>query len=107
MRSALALALALVMGFSLLLPATANAGTIECRRLTRRVEHFTGMVERAKDLDNEMWEERTQQHLDLLIARRAAHCPEYAKDDSAMRAFAALVKLGARAALAYFTFGAF
>jgi hypothetical protein len=106
MRSALALALALAIGLSVLLPATASAGTIECRRLTRRVEHFSGMVERARALDNEMWEERTQQHLDLLIVRRAARCPEYAEDDSAMRALAALMKLAARAAITYFTFGA-
>jgi hypothetical protein len=102
MRFAPALALAL----ALLLPVTASAGTIECRRLTRKVDHFTGMVERAHDLDNAMWEERTQQHLDLLIARRAAHCPEYAHDDSAMRALAALLKLAGQAALTYFTFGA-
>jgi hypothetical protein len=106
MRSALALALAFAIGLSVLMPATASAGTIECRRLTRRIEHFTGMVERARDLDNEMWEERTEQHLDLLIARRAANCPEYAKDDSAMRAFAMLMKLAARAAITYFTLGA-
>ena len=106
MRSALALALALAIGLSVLMPATASAGTVECRRLTRRVEHFTGMVERARARDNEMWEERTQQHLDVLIGRRAARCPEYAKDDSTMRALAALVRLAGRAALTYFTLGA-
>lgn len=106
MRSALACVLALAIGLSVLMPTTASAGTVECRRLTRRIEHFTGMAERARELDNEMWEERTEQHLDLLTARRAAHCPEYAKDDSAMRALAALMKLAARAALTYFTLGA-
>jgi hypothetical protein len=98
---------ALALGLALLLPVTASAGTVECRRLTRKIEHFSFMVERAHDLDNEMWEERTQQHLDLLIARRAARCPEYAEDDSAMRALAALLKLAGQAALTYFTFGAF
>jgi hypothetical protein len=98
---------ALALGLALLLPVTASAGTVECRRLTRKIEHFTGMVERARDLDNEMWEERTQQHLDLLIERRAARCPEYAEDDSAMRALAALLKLAGQAAVTYFTFGAF
>jgi hypothetical protein len=96
----------LALGLALLLPVTASAGTIECRRLTRRIEHFTGMVERAHDLDNQMWEERTQQHLDQLIVRRAAHCPEYAQDDSALQALALLLKLAGQAAITYFTFGA-
>jgi hypothetical protein len=98
---------ALALGLALLLPVTASAGTVECRRLTSKSEHYSGMVERARDLDNEMWEERTQQHVDLLTARRAARCPEYADDDSTMRALAALLKLAGQAAVAYFTFGAF
>jgi hypothetical protein len=50
--------------------------------------------------------ERTGDHVGRLVQKRAALCPEYAKDDSTLRAFKALVQLGAKAALAYFTFGA-
>ncbi len=97
----------IALGIALLSPAVAGAGEIECRRLTYQIAHFSGMVERAHELDNAIWAQRTQDHVDHLVARRAAACPGYSAGEQAMQAFAQLVRVAGRAALTYFTFGAF
>ena len=82
----------------------------ECARLEKQIQHFEGMVERAEALDNDMWAERTQQHVDLLKERQKVRCPRDAEDASAkaaMLAFLNMLKLAGKAALSYFTFGAF
>ena len=104
MRIALAVAVGAVL---LPMASVASPYQNQCYALTRQIDRYTDMLERAQKLDNEMWVERTGDHVGRLVQKRAALCPEYAKDDSTMRAFAALVKLGAKAALMYFTFGAF
>jgi len=104
MRIALAVAVGAVL---LPMASVASPYQNQCYALTRQIDRYTVMLERAQKLDNEMWVERTGDHVGRLVQKRASLCPEYAKDDSTMRAFAALVKLGARAALAYFTFGGF
>ncbi len=104
MRIALAVAVSVML---LPMVSAANPYRNQCYSLTRQIDRYTDMLERAQRLDNEMWVERTGDHVGRLVQKRAALCPEYAKDDSTMRAFRALVRLGAKAALAYFTFGAF
>ena len=99
--------LMLAVGFVLLLPAAAQAGPAECARLRRQVDHYSGMVDRAEVLGNQMWAERTQQHVDLLRARQSQSCPEDVPVDKTGEAIAALMKLAGKAALTYFTFGAF
>ncbi len=101
------IALAIVLGIAVLWPTAASAGRVQCDRLSHQIEHFSGMVERAREQNHPMWERKTQDHVNHLIVRRAAQCPEYREDQRAMRAFAELLRLGARAAMTYFTFGAF
>jgi hypothetical protein len=103
----------------LVLPGVAHAATpevrqaggpAECARLNRQIDHFEGMVERAKQLDNELWIERTQQHVDLLREKQEERCPDDAESNAAKEAFLAfmgLLKVAGQAALTYFTFGAF
>ena len=97
----------IALGIALLWPALAGAGELECNRLTHQIEHFSGMVERAHEFDNAMWAERTQDHVERLVARRAAVCPGYGASEQAMQAFAQLLRVAGRVALTYFTFGAF
>ncbi len=92
---------------ALMSPGLAGATEIECRRLTNRIGHFSSMVERAHQFDNAIWAARTQDHVDHLVARRANECPGYSASAQAMQAFAQLVRVAGRAALTYFTFGAF
>jgi hypothetical protein len=104
---------------SLLLPVAALAATemprnvgspAECARLHKQIAHFEAMVERAEAQESEMWAEYTQRHVDLLRDRQRERCPDDAEDASAKAAFLAflnLLKVAGRAALTYFTFGAF
>ena len=84
-----------------LLPVAASAAD-DCRRLTRQIEHFEGVVEMAQERDNELWEAETRRHIERLEQRRADRCPEYAKDDSGAREFARMVKNAAKIAASYF-----
>jgi hypothetical protein len=83
-----------------------NAHPAECARLARQIDHFTMMAQRAEALENEMWVERLEDHLELLQGMQAARCPDDVPIDSGAEAFKYLVKLAAKAALTYFTFGA-
>jgi hypothetical protein len=83
-----------------------NAHPAECARLARQIDHFTMMAERAAALENEMWFERMEDHLQLLQGMQAARCPDDVPIDQAAEAFKFLVKLAAKAAITYFTFGA-
>ena len=83
-----------------------NAHPAECARLSRQIDHYAMMTARAEALENEMWEERMENHLELLKGMQAARCPDDVPIDSGAEAFKYLVKLAAKAALTYFTFGA-
>ena len=83
-----------------------NAHPAECARLARQIDHFAMMMARAEALENELWSERMQDHLGLLQGMQAARCPDDVPVDSGAEAFKFLVKLAAKAALTYFTFGA-
>ncbi len=64
------------------------------------------MLSRADALGNELWKERMGQQLGLLRGMQAARCPNDVPVDTTAEAFAQLMKLAAKGALAYFTFGA-
>jgi hypothetical protein len=49
----------------------------ECKRLTRQIAHYAEVADRARERDNELWEEHTIQHIGRLSERRAYLCPEY------------------------------
>ena len=91
-------------------PLRATGGPAECARLNRQIAHFEGMVERAEQLDSELWIERTQQHVDLLREKQEERCPDDAESHAAKQAWIAftnLLKVAGKAALTYFTFGAY
>ena len=111
-RAAAAAALLLLPGVSLAaaeLPRR-QGSPAECARLHKQIAYFDGMVERAEALDNDLWAERTQQHVDLLRDHQRERCPDDAEDSAAkaaLLAFMNLLKVAGKAALTYFTFGAF
>ena len=93
-----------------LVPATASAqavGAAECRYLTTQISLFENRLERAEELDNELWQQRLSDHIDRLSERRRQQCPGYGDGDAAREAFAQLIDLAARGALTFFTLGAF
>ena len=93
---------------AMLLPQVAAAGPAQCQRYDRQILHFQGMVERATELERGDWADKTQEHVDLLMAKReAAGCPVPVEDSGMSEAFLQLLRLAGSAALTYFTFGAF
>ena len=83
-----------------------SAHPAECSRLRRQIGQFTIMRDRAQRLGNELWTERMNAQVDTLRGIQAARCPRDVPVDTAAVAFAELLKLAARGAVAYFTFGA-
>ena len=89
----------------LLLPGAASAGRVECDRLERQIGHYQGMLDRAKELDNELWVERTEAHLDRLRERHDDKCPKFDENIDTAAALAHLFKVAGKAALTFFTMG--
>ena len=113
LRIAGAIAISLV-GISLALPAQAVRGTRDCRRMTRQIAHYEGVADVAKQRDNEMWRTATIAHVERLQVRRAKMCPQYVAELQeknaairAARATKAFMKMAGKAALRYFTMGAY
>ncbi len=86
--------------------AAVNAHPAECARLRREIDHFAGMMLRAESAENELWVERMGLHMERLLAQQAARCPNDVPVDTTAEAFKQLIKIAAKAAVAYFTFGA-
>ncbi len=86
--------------------ARLSAHPAECARLRRQVDHFYGMFQRAQAFGNEMWSTRLANHIQLLMTMQAARCPGDVRVDKTAEAFKAFLKLAAKAAIMYFTFGA-
>ncbi len=93
--------------FGLLLAGPAAANPAICARDARQIGHYEDRLARARAIGSAEQEALMQQHLNLLRARAAGRCPDLAADDSAARAFAEFLRLAGKAALTYFTFGAF
>jgi len=101
-------ALALIASIAVLAPGLAGAvSPAQCGRLTRQIEHYEDMAERARQAGNEMWVEGMENHLALLKRERLNDCEAFAKEDQAMAAFGHFLKLAAQGAVHYFTMGAY
>ncbi len=78
-----------------------------CRKLTRQIEHYQGVVQLAQQREDDLWEQTMQQHVDRLVIRRAARCPDYEVDDETWDRIKEFLYLGGKIAIKYFTFGLF
>ena len=83
------------------------ASNTECRSLTRRIEHYEEMAERAEALGNPQWAAEARQLAELLAEERAERCPEWSPQAVANRAFMRALKTAGQLALTYFTMGAY
>ncbi len=113
MRLQIVLPIAL-MALALAAPGPAQAGKYfkDCRRMTRQIDRYEGVVQMAQDRDNEMWAEATKRHIERLMERRADLCPQFAAEvDMKKRAVKAaedtqkLMKAAAKIAARYFSGG--
>lgn len=99
-------ALAAVLLAPIAAPAV-QAGPSECARLRRQIDHFSRMLDRAEQLDTQLWTGRIGTHLGMLRKRQEDRCPQdVPNDDSTAKAFMQLLRVAGSAALTYFTFGA-
>ena len=85
--------------------ANITAHPAECSRLRRQIDHFEMMEARAEQLKNVMWKERMEGQLEMLHGIQLARCPDDVPIDTAKEAFRQFMKLAAKAAITYFTFG--
>lgn len=97
---------ALSLCAALLAPAAAVASP-QCDLYTRNIAHYQVTAERMDAAGKDLWEEKTREHIKTLEQKRAELCPEWSADAQAARAFRDLMRLAGKAALTYFTFGAF
>ncbi len=80
----------------------------ECHRLTNQIARYEGDVERARERDNELWENATLDHIERLSQRRASRCPQYSEENRAamrMRRLGQFLGSAAQLAARYFTMG--
>ena len=82
-----------------------SAHPAECSRLRRRIDHVSGMQARAHQLGNDLWERRIGGQVNLLRGIQAARCPNDVPVDKAGEAFVEFLKLAAKGAATYFSFG--
>ena len=96
-----------------LAPAVSHAATNTqvCKRMSKQIAHFEGVIERAHHRNDQLWEAGTRRHVERLSARRDIICPEFAARVAAhRRAIEQTKKLmaaAAKVAIRYFTFGAY
>lgn len=83
----------------------ANAHPAEWSRLRRQIDHVLGMQARAEQLGNDHWAARVGEQANLLRGVQAARCPNDVPVDEASEAFVQLLKIAAKGAATYFTFG--
>ena len=95
-------------------PAFAEADKMsnkgKCRRITRQVAHFVNVAEMADSRGDHLWLASTLDHIERLKQRRVRLCPWYEEPNLAeyyAKMFAELAKEAGKAALTFFTFGAY
>jgi hypothetical protein len=93
----------------LFVPAVALArspvgGIQECRRLAHELAHYRSMTSRASQMGNPVWEKRFKDHVETLRDRQTEACPDVEAREQ-QQAMTDLLKLAAKAAAKYFTFG--
>lgn len=86
------------------LPPSAHYPHKDCRRLTRQIAHYAGVVDMARERDDDLWAEHTLAHIGRLSERRAKLCPQYAQKPSGEKLLA-LLKTAAKIALKLYTWG--
>ena len=110
-----AMVAALVAGL-VLAPGAAWAArnTGECRRITRQIDHFEDVGRMAEERGDQLWEDSTRRHIGRIEVRRPGLCPEFAKQlrsrsraARAARQTKEFLKMAAKVAMRFFTFGAF
>lgn len=49
----------------------------QCQKMTRQIDQFYDVLQRAEDRENPMWERSTREHIGRLEKRRLGLCPRF------------------------------
>ncbi len=105
---------ALALALPLSARAQASAAAVEvpanparCARFAREIIQYQQMAGRAAQLGNREWETKLEDHVERLRERAEPQCPEIKVSDSTWESLKLLLRLAGKAAVTYFTFGAF
>lgn len=79
----------------------------QCELYTRNIAHYEQTAARMEAADKDVWADKTREHIQTLERKREELCPEYSADAQAAQAFRDMLRFAGKAALTYFTFGAF
>lgn len=80
----------------------ANEGHVgECRKLTRQIARYQNDAQLASQRGNDLWENASEDRVDMLETRRAKLCPSYRRPNP-LAQFADFVASAAKAAAPYF-----
>jgi hypothetical protein len=86
-------------------PPKTHVNKVECRRIAKQIVHFENVKGMAEERDDELWANATQQHIERLEGRWWAKCDT--GEDEFAKEFSRALRLAARAAVKYFTWGGF
>ena len=87
----------------------------QCQKMSRQIDQFYDVLQRAQNRENPMWERSTRQHLDRLERRRLDLCPRFltrqqqiaaqVQHEKNVEEMKKLMKLAAEMAMKYYTGG--
>jgi hypothetical protein len=77
----------------------------ECKRITRQIQHYAEVADRAKERGDPNWEQGTLDHIAELSTRRAQLCPTLYAQKPIGQELAKILKGAAKIAMKLFTMG--
>ena len=77
----------------------------ECKRITRQIQHYAEVADRAKERGDPNWEQGTLDHIADLSTRRAQLCPTLYAQKPIGEELAKILKGAAQIAAKLFTMG--
>ncbi|CAG0969687.1 hypothetical protein MYXO_01223 [Myxococcaceae bacterium] len=86
-------------------PVLTQLNKRECRKLGKKIVHYTNVAARAEERGDALWEGASVAHVDRLEARWNSLCGHY--EDTWSKQVTELLKEAGVLALRYFTFGAY
>jgi len=86
-------------------PSMVGSHNGECKRITRQIQHYAEVADRAKERGDPNWEQGTLDHIADLSTRRAQLCPTLYAQKPIGQELAKILKGAAKIAMKLFTMG--
>jgi len=86
-------------------PSMVSRHNGDCKRITRQIQHYAEVADRAKERGDANWQQGTLDHIADLSTRRAQLCPTLYAQKPIGEELAKILKGASRIALKLFTMG--